>query len=177
MRPLAVSAACVFLGLGALVSAWGDPDSDLASVLASAAGWPWLIAALLGARVWWRGHGRTGERFEHFLAVYAAGTAAALVAGAAAVFIGGWEFPLLPCLGGPVHAPCAVLVSMALAAVFAGLTLGFAFPALLPAAAAAISAATLRGRPPSRQRLRASIATVALCWLLAAAGGLALAHG
>jgi len=123
---LAVSAACVVLGLGALVFAWGNPDSDPATLLASAAG---------------------------------------------------WEFPLLPCPGGPVLAPCAVLVSMALVAVFAGLTLGFAFPAVLPVAAATISAASLRGRPPSRRRLRAGIAAVALCWLLVASGGLVLAHG
>ncbi|MDE2880643.1 MAG: hypothetical protein OXP70_02200 [Acidobacteriota bacterium] len=159
-----------------MVFAWGDPDSNLASVLASAAGWPWLIAALLGARVWWRGHGRTGEPFEHFLAVYAAGTAAALTVGAAILFVAGSEFSALPCPAGPLAAPCTVLVSMALAAVFAGLTLGFAFPALLPVAAAVISAATLRDRPPSGRRLRAAIAAVAASWLLAAAGGLVLAH-
>jgi len=174
---LAASAACVLLGWGALVFGWRDPDSDLASVLATAGGWPWLIAALLGARVWHRGDGRTGDPFEHFLAVYAAGTAVALIAGAAAVFAAGWEFPVLPCPGGPLHAPCAVLLSMAVAALFAGLTLGFAFPALLPVAAAAISAATLQGRSPSRRHLRAGIAAAALCWLLAAVGGLVLAHG
>ena len=171
-----MSAACVLLGLGALVSAWGDPDSDLATVLASAGGWPWLIAALPGSRVWWRGHGRTGEPFDHFLAVYAAGTAAAVIASATILLAGGWEYSVLPRPGGPLHAPCAVLVSMALAAVFAGLTLGFAFPALLPVAAAAISAATLGGRPPSGRRLHAAIAAVAASWLLAAAGGLVLAH-
>ena len=167
----------MILGLGALVSAWGSPDSNLAGVLASAAGWPWLIAALLGARVWCRGHGRTGEPFEHFLAVYAAGTAAAILVGTAALLGGGWDLSAPPCPGGTLAAPCTVLLSMALAAVFAGLTLGFAFPALLPVAAAAVSAVTLRGRPPSRRRLRAGIAAVALCWLLAAAAGLALAHG
>ena len=160
-----------------MVFAWGNPDSNLASVLASAAGWPWLIAALLGARVWYRGHGRTGEPFEHFLAVYAAGTAAALLVGTAALLAGGWDFSAPPCPGGPLAAPCTVLLSMALAAVFAGLTLGFAFPALLPVAAAAISAATLQGLSSSRRRLCAGIATVALCWLLAAAASLVLAHG
>ncbi|MCY3590753.1 MAG: hypothetical protein OXH32_03810 [Acidobacteria bacterium] len=73
-------------------------------------------------------------------------------------------------------APCAMAVSMSLAAVFAGLTLGFVFPALLPVAAAAISAVALRGEAPSRCRLRIGIAVVASCWLVAAAGGLALAH-
>lgn len=68
-------------------------------------------------------------------------------------------------------------VSMAVAAVFAGITFGVVFPALLPLAAAAISVAALRGRTPSRRRLRAGIAAVALGWLLAAAGGLLLAHG
>lgn len=176
MRLLAASAACVVLGLGALVFAWGNPDSNLASVLATAAGWPWLIAALLGARVWYRGHGRTGEPFEHFLAVYAAGTTAALTVGAAILFVAGPEFSAPPCPAGPLAAPCTVLVSMALAAVFAGLTLGFAFPALLPVAAAAISAATLQGGPLSPRRLRTAIAAVAASWLLAAAAGLALAH-
>ena len=84
---------------------------------------------------------------------------------------------MLPCPGGPLHAPRAVLVAMALAAVAAGLTLGFVFPALLPVAAAAISAATLQGRPPSRRCLRAGITAVTASWLLAAVGGLVLAHG
>ncbi len=93
---LAVSAACVILGEAALVAAWGNPDSDLASLLASAAGWPWLLAALLGARVWYRGKGRSSEPFEHFLATYAAGTGAAILAGAAILIVAGWEFPVLP---------------------------------------------------------------------------------
>ncbi len=65
---------------------------------------------------------------------------------------------------------------MAVAAVFAGITLGFLFPALLPVAAAAISAVALRNHPPSRSHLAAGTAAVAVGWLLAAAGGLALAH-
>ena len=174
---LAVSAGCVILGFAALAGAWSNPGSDLYTFLASAAGWPWLIAALLGARVWWRGRVRRADPFEHFLAVYAAGTAAAAIAGAATLAVAGWEFPVLPCPDGPLAAPCAMAVSMSLAAVFAGLTLGFVFPALLPVAAAAISAATLRRRPPSRRRLRTGIAAVAFGWLLGAAGGLVLAHG
>ena len=184
---LALSAACLGLGWTALIAAWRNPGADFPTFLASAAGWPWLIAALLGARVWWRtlagadwlqlGRAPHLDPFEHFLAVYAAGTAAAALAGAATLAVAGWEFPILPCPDGPLAAPCAMAVSMSLAAVFAGLTLGFVFPALLPVAAAAISAATLQGRPPSRLRLRTGIAAVAFGWLLAAAGGLVLAHG
>ena len=173
---LAVSVACVLVGWAALVAAWSNPGSRLATMLTSAAAWPWLFAALLGARVWYHGEARTAEPFAHFLAVYAAGTAAAAFAGAALLIAAGWEFSVLPCPGGPLASPCAVLVSMALAALFAGLTLGLVFPALLPIAAAAISAATLRGRPPSRRRLRLGIAAAASAWLLAAGVGLALAH-
>ena len=157
-------------------SSTNNPGSDLYTFLASAAGWPWLIAALLGARVWFRKRARSPDPFEHFPAVYAAGTAAALIAGAATLAVAGWELPILPCPDGPLAAPCAMAVSMTLAVVFAGLTLGFVFPALLPVAAAAISAATTRRRTPSRLRLRTGIAAVAFGWLLAAAGGLVLAH-
>ena len=174
---LAVSAACLGLGWTALGAAWRNSDADLYTFLASAAEWPWLLIALLGARVWFRKRARNPDPFEHFLAVYAAGTAAALGGGAATLAVAGWEFPVLPCPDGPLAAPCAMAVSMTLAAVFAGLTLGVVFPALLPVAAAAISAATLRRRTPSHLRLRTGIAAVAFGWLLAAAGGLVLAHG
>ncbi len=173
---LAVSAACVILGEAALVAAWSNPDSDLASVLASAAGWPWLLAALLGARVWYRGKGRSSEPLEHFLATYAAGTGAAILAGAAILIVAGWEFPVLPCPSFPFESLCAILAAMAVAAVFAGITLGLVFPALLPIAAAAVSAVALTRRPPSRRHLAAGIAAAAAGWLLAAAGGLVLAH-
>lgn len=175
---LAVSAGCVILGLTALVSAWSNPDSDFLTFLASAAGWPWLIAGLLGARVWLRRRAGAADPFEHFLAVYAAGTAAALLTGAATLTVAGWEFPVMPCPEPRLlAAPCAMAVSMSLAAVFAGLTLGFVFPALLPVATAVISAAALRGETPSRRRLHIGIAIVASCWLVAAAAGLVLAHG
>ncbi len=173
---LAASAACVALGFLALVAAWRDPDSAMATALATAGGWPWLLGALLGARTWQRGRARSADPFEHFLAVYAAGTACALAAASATLIAGGWEFDVLPCPSGPLAAPCAALLSMALAAVAAGLTLGFAFPALLPVAAAALSARLLAGRPPSEARLAAAIAATALGWLAAAFAGLALAH-
>lgn len=175
---LAVTAGCVGLGWAALFSAWRHPGADFLTFLATAAGWPWLLAALLGARVWLRRRPGAADPFEHFLALYAAGTAAALLVGAATLTVAGWEFPVMPCPEPRLlAAPCAMAVSMAVAAVFAGITFGVVFPALLPLAAAAISAAALRGRTPSRRRLRAGIAAVALGWLLAAAGGLLLAHG
>ncbi len=173
---LAASAACVALGYLGLVAAWRDPDSVLATAGASAGGWPWLLAALLGARSWQRGRARSADPFEHFLAVYAAGTASALAAATLTILAGGWEFSALPCPSGPLAAPCAALLSMGLAAAFAGLTLGFAFPALLPVAAAALSARLLAGRPPSGARLAAAIAATAGGWLAAAFAGLALAH-
>jgi len=174
----AVTAGCVGLGWAALLAAWSSPGSDVLTFLATAPGWPWLIAALLGARVWHRRQAGSADPLEHFLAVYAAGTAAALVAGAATLALAGWEFPVMPCPDPRlIAAPCAMAVSMSLAAVFAGLTLGFLFPALLPVAAAATSAVALRGEAPSRRRLRGGIAVVASCWLVAAAGGLVLAHG
>lgn len=173
----ALTAGCVGLGWAALLAAWRSPGSDALTFLATAPGWPWLVIALLGARVWLRRQAGSTDPFEHFLALYAAGTAAALVGGASIIAIAGWEFPVMPCPdAGLLAAPCATAVSMSLAAVFAGHTLGFVFPALLPPATAAISAATLRGGPPSRLRLRLGIAAVASCWLVAAAGGLALAH-
>ena len=173
----ALTAGCVGRGWAARSAAGGSPGSDALTFLATAPGWPWLIAALLGARVWLRRQAGSADPFEHFLAVYAAGTAAALVAGAATLAVAGWDFPVMPCPDPRLlAAPCAMAVSMSLAAVFAGLTLGFVFPALLPVAAAAISAVALRGEAPSRCRLRIGIAVVASCWLVAAAGGLALAH-
>ena len=174
----AVTAGCVGLGWAALLAAWSSPGSDALTFLATAPGWPWLIAALLGLPVWLRRQARSADPFEHFLAVYAAGTAAALVAGAATLTVAGYDFPVMPCPDPRLlAAPCAMAVSMSLAAVFAGLTLGFVFPALLPVAAAARSAATLRGEVPSKRRRRIGIAAVASSWLLAAGAGLVLAHG
>lgn len=175
---LAVSASCAILGLTALVSAWSNPGTGYLTFLATAAGWPWLLAVLLGARIWLRRQAGSADPFEHFLAVYAAGTAAALVAGAATLTVAGWKFPVMPCPDTRLlAAPCAMVVSMSLAALAAGLTLGFVFPALLPVAAAALSAAALRGEAPSKRRLRIGVAGVASCWLVAAVGGLVLAHG
>ena len=164
----AVTAGCVGLGWAALLAAWSSPGSDALTFLATAPGWPWLLTALLGARVWLRRQAGSADPFEHFLAVYAAGTAAALVVGAATLAVAPWEFQVMPCPNPRLlAAPCAMAVSMSLAAVFAGLTLGFVFPALLPVAAAAID----------DDALRIGIAIVASCWLVAAVGGLLLAHG
>ncbi|MDE0626278.1 MAG: hypothetical protein OXH99_07765, partial [Bryobacterales bacterium] len=174
---LAASAACFLLGWAALAAAWGNPGSDPLTALASAFGWPWLLASLQGAAVWARRRQRSADPFEHFLAVYAAGTAAAALACGLAIAAFGWEFPLLrqiPC--GPFDPFCEALVAMAVAALAASATLGFAFPALLPPAAAALSARLLRGRHPSTARLAAGIAASTLGWLAAAFAGLALAH-
>ena len=39
-RLMVVTAACVLIGLAAVVAAWRDPDGGF-TVLATAAGWPW----------------------------------------------------------------------------------------------------------------------------------------
>ncbi len=178
-RLVAVSAACVLLGWTAIVRAWSHPDSVAATVLASASGWPWLLAAVDGGLVWRSGRdgGFTRHPVRHFLAVYAAATAAAILMGGTVIALAGWRFAVLdflPC--GPLSPLCDTAIAMFIAAVFAGATAGIVFPALLPVALAAASAALLRGRPPSPRRLAASISATALGWLAAAAAGLALAH-
>ncbi len=173
---LAASAACVVLGDAAIVAAWRDPGSDLATVLATASGWPWLLAALQGGLVWARRRQRSADPFEHFLAVYAAGTAWAIPAATAAAALAGDLSPLPRWLPPPLEPLAATLTVMAVAAVLAGATLGLVFPALLPPAAAALSARLLGASPPSRARLAAGIAAVGIAWLAAAAAGLALAR-
>lgn len=178
-RLIAVSAACVLLGWAAIVRAWSHPDSVAATVLASACGWPWLLAAVDGALVWCSGRdgGSTRHPVRHFLAVYAAATAAAILIGGAFIALAGWRFAVLdflPC--GPLAPLCDTAIAMFLAAFFAGATAGLVFPALLPVALAAASAVLLRGRHPSPRRLAAAISATALGWLAAAAAGLALAH-
>ena len=173
---LAASAACVVLGDAAIVAAWRNPDSDLATVLATASGWPWLLAALQGGLVWARRRQRSADPFEHFLAVYAAGTAWAALAATAALALADDLSPLPEWLPPPLEPLAAALTAMAVAAVLAGATLGLVFPALLPPAAAALSAWLLGARPPSRARLAAGTAGTALAWLAAAFAGLALAH-
>lgn len=178
-RLVAVSAACLLLGWAAIVLAWRHPDSAAAMFLASAGGWPWLLAAVDGGLVW-RGRGDgafTPDPTRHFLAVYAAGTTAALLAGGTAVALAGWRFAVLdflPC--GPLGPLCDTAVAMFLAAFFAGATAGLVFPALLPVGAAAASAGLLRGRRPSARHLATGVAATALGWLAAAAAGFALAH-
>ena len=65
-RLMAVTVACVVIGLAAVVAAWRNPDSDGFTVLATAPGWPWAWAALEGGLVWRRGramqaHGRVAD--------------------------------------------------------------------------------------------------------------------
>lgn len=65
-RLAAVTAACVVIGLSAVLAAWRNPDGDGFTVLATAAGWPWAWAAVEGGLVWWRGramqaHGRVAH--------------------------------------------------------------------------------------------------------------------
>ena len=174
-RLIVVTAACVLIGLAAVVAAWRDPDGGF-TVLATAAGWPWAWAALEGGLVWRRGRAMRSSGLEHALATYAAGAAAAVLLGTL-VFVA-WGVELrggsqLPC--GPLEPLCAVLTCMVLACVMCGWTLGFVFPALLPPAAAWTGAQLLRTRPPSRASMQAAVAVTTACWLVVLLTGLVLA--
>ena len=177
-RLVAVSAACVLLGWSAIAVAWGHPHFPPALLLATACGWPWLLAAIDGALIWCDGGQRLdADPLRHFLAAYAAGTVVALLAAAAVIAlaeVGVAGLDPLPC--GPLSPLCEAAAFMAFAAFFAGATAGLVFPAFLPCAAAAISAALLRGRRPSDRRLAMATAATALGWLAAAVAGFALAH-
>lgn len=177
-RFVAVSAACILLGWSAIVVAWRSPGSAPAMFLATACGWPWLLAAVDGALIWCdRGQRLDADPLRHFLAAYAAGTACALLAGTVVVTLAGVEvtgLDPLPC--GPFDPLCETAAFMALAAFFAGATAGLVFPALLPCAAAAIGAGLLRGRRPSTSHLAAASAAVALGWFPAGVVGFAFAH-
>ncbi len=174
-RLRAATAACVVLGWISLVTVWWHPDSELAAALVTAAGWPWLLLALLGVRVWLRGRFRSADPHEHFLSIYAAGTVLAILTGSLVAGIAGWALPLPGWLAlfGPLG---TVLSAMALAAIAAGLSFGILFPALLPLAAPAVSTFLLRGRRPSRPDLLLASVVTAIGWLAAAAVGLALAQ-
>ncbi len=175
-RLTASTAACLLIGIGALIGAWRQPDNDVLTILATAAGWPWALAMLEGGLVWWRGKAMQASGLEHALFVYATGGAAAALLGALALGAANVELPAgahLPC--GPLNPLCDAVTYMAIACVACGLTLGFVFPALLPPAAAWTSSRLLGEKPPSMPWLRTAIALVTLCWLGALLTGLALA--
>ncbi len=174
-RLATVAGACVLLGWSGLCASWIHPDSDLPPALATAAGWPWLLAFAQGALVWVRGRGSSADPHEHFLAVYAAGTALAILVGTLVAAAAGWALPLSG-LPPPLAGLGTVLACMALAAFLAGLSLGFVFPALLPPACAAWSARWLAGRPPSPLHLALATSATAVAWLAAALTGLVLAQ-
>ena len=174
-RLTVVTVACVVIGLAAVVAAWRDPDGGF-TLLATAAGWPWAWAALEGGLVWRRGRAMRSSGLEHALATYAAGGAAAVLLGALAFAVWGVDLPggsQLPC--GPLEPLCASLTCMAVACVMCGWTLGFVFPALLPPAAAWVSAQLLGARPPRRASMRGTVAATTACWLVVLLTGLVLA--
>ena len=175
-RLMAVTVACVVIGLAAVVAAWRNPDSDGFTVLATAPGWPWAWAALEGGLVWRRGRAMQSSGLEHALATYAAGGVWAVLLGALAFAAWGVELPggaQLPC--GPLEPLCAALTCMAVACVMCGWTLGFVFPALLPPAAAWASAKLLGERLPSQTWMRGAVAVTTACWLVVLLTGLVLA--
>ena len=78
---------------------------------------------------------------------------------------------------GLLDAVCAGLVGSHVALAAANLTLGLAFPALLPAAAAAASAALLpRGRPADLPHVAFAVLNTAVLWAIASVLGFALAN-
>ena len=175
-RLTVVTAACVLIGLAAVVAAWRNPEGGRFTVLATAVGWPWAWAALGGGLVWRRGPAMQSSGLEHALATYTAGGAAALLIGTLAFAVVGVDLPggsQLPC--GLLEPLCAAFTCMALACVMCGWTLGFVFPALLPPAAAWVSAQLLGARPPSWAWMRGSVAITTACWLAVLLTGLVLA--
>ncbi|MDE2934515.1 MAG: hypothetical protein OXS47_11725 [Chloroflexota bacterium] len=175
-RLTVVTAACVLIGLAAVVAAWRDPEGGRFTVLATAAGWPWAWAVFEGGLVWRRGRAMQSSGLEHALAIYAAGAAAAVLIGALTFAVWGVELRggfQLTC--GPLEPLCAAFTCMALACVMCGWTLGLVFPALLPPAAAWTSAQLLGTRPPSRASMQAAVAVTTACWLVVLLTGLVLA--
>lgn len=177
VRLLTCSAACLSAGLVAIPLAWRNPDSDLRTALWTLSAGPWALGAVEGALAWRRGRASRAVGLEHALAVYAAGTGGFTALAAAGWAVAGRRLALpdtIPC--GPLDPICEPLAIMALACVMAVSTAGLVFPALLPPAFAALSAALLRGRAPSATWLAVASCCVALGWAAAAITGVALAH-
>ena len=86
--------------------------------------------------------------------------------------------PAAPEMGcGALDAVCAALVGSHVALAAANLTFGLAFPALLPAAAAAVSAALLpRDRPATLPHVAFAVLAAAVLWAIASVLGFALAN-
>ena len=170
------SAACLTVGLAAIPYGWGNPGSDLPVALWAFSAGPWALGLVEGWLVWRSGRALEARGLEHALAAYAAGTGAAVLAATGAGFLGLWSAGALRTPCGPLDPLCGTLAMMALASMMAASTLGFAFPALLPPAAAWVSAGLLRGDPPYQARMGWASACVAAAWLLAILAGAALAH-
>ncbi len=159
-------------GLGA---AWSDPEADWPQVLTFAASLPSLAAVIVGAWLWCRGKAWTAARLGRACFVFTAGTLAALLVmsiALASIDVGTPVERWSQC--GPFRSVCASFVGLHVANMMAVLTLGLAFPALFPFAAAGLSMLLPAGAPPGRAHMALAVFAVALTTGLAVMAGLAI---
>ena len=163
-----------WVGLLATWAAAGTEGLD-AAVHVTALVWaPWLLAAGLGGRAWLAGRARGPDRIAHACAVLAAAAVPGILLAAFGI---GSTSPGTAMGCGALDAVCAGLVGSHVALAAANLTFGLAFPALLPAAAAAVSAALLpRDRPATLPHVAFAVLAAAALWAIASVLGFALAN-
>ena len=170
----AVGAVGGWAGLLATWAAAGTEGLDAAVHVTVLVWAPWLLAAGLGVRAWFAGRARGSDRTAHACAVLAAAAVPGILLAAFGI---GSTSPVAAMGCGALDAVCAGLVGSHVAIASANLTFGLAFPALLPAAAAAVSAALLpRGRPATLPHVACAVLAAAILWAIASALGFALAN-
>ena len=126
---VAATAVGAWAGLLASWAAVGTPALDAAAGITALVWAPWLLAAGLGVRAWFSGRARGPDRLAHACAVLAAAAVPGILLAALGI---GSPSPA-PSMGcGGLDAVCAALVGSHVALAAANLTLGLAFPAMLP---------------------------------------------
>ena len=178
-RAIAAAAALGAVGSwGGLLATWraAGPEAAGAAAALTALVWaPWLLSAGLGIRAWLAGQARGPDRLAHVCAVLAAAAVPGILLASTAL---GTSPPPPPTVGcGALDAVCAGLVGSHIALVAANLSFGLVFPGLLPAAAAAVSAALLpRGRPAIPTHVALATFAAAVLWAISAVLGFALGN-